>query len=539
MSIIEQVHQRFRGGLALPKHKELTRGKPILEAPIPPELIIPLRQHVGESAAVTVHVGQYVRRGEQIGRATDFLSAAVHASSSGRIIAIEDRVTPHPSGRKEPCVVIATDGEDASQGLPPWPNFHSLEHSTLRNRLRQCGVVGLGGAAFPTAAKLTYSPRRSIHTLILNAVECEPYLTCDESLLLERPQEILNGLEIMRHILQVPTAVIAIGENMSASLASLKEAIDAFSSQHVRIVVVPSLYPAGSEHQLVQMITGQEVPSGGLPSDLGVVTQNVATAAAVYRAVILGEPLTSRVVTITGQGITQPHNLRVRIGTPIQYLLDFCGGAVGSNHLVIMGGPMMGFALPNVASPVVKATNCLLMPGADELPGRGAAQPCIRCGFCVDACPVGLLPQQLYWHARANDLEAVQEHHLFDCIECGCCATVCPSQIPLVQYYRQAKREVAVHEQRREQATLARERYEHRLTRLGQQADTNLSQLTRLAASALDSPGDDFDFSADELQTAEITVKQAAIQAALDRVQAKKQATLSSPANDGNDGESS
>jgi electron transport complex protein RnfC len=454
----------FRGGVHPQQHKTESTTRPVETAWVPRRLILPLQQHIGAPAKPVVEPGEYVLRGQVIARASDFVSAPVHASSSGVIADIGDHPTPHPSGLSAPSIVIETDGLDQWIERRPIADYITLNASALRNAIREAGIVGLGGAGFPTFIKLNPGPDRIIETLILNGVECEPYITCDDMLLRERPEEIIAGSFIMRHALQARHCVIAIEDNKPEACAIIRPLAEAHG---IEVAVVPTKYPQGSEKQLIQVITGKEVPSNGLPAQVGVVVQNVATAVAVYRAVEHGEPLTSRLVTVAGGGVTRPGNLEVRLGTPIHDLISQCGGTPDAVHRLVMGGPMMGFALHSTAAPVTKTTNCIIAAtGDDVIPTAQPAMPCIRCGACVEVCPVNLLPQQLYWYARAKDMDKSQEYHLFDCIECGCCAYVCPSNIPLVQYYRFAKSEIWDREREREKSNHARERFEFRKQRL-------------------------------------------------------------------------
>ena len=300
---------------------------------------------------------------------------------------------------------------------------------------------------------------------MLNGAECEPYITCDDSLSRHYPHAVLGGAKILTHILGVACCLLAIEEDMPQAIAALEKAKSEGDYRQIEIVPVPVIYPMGGERQLIQVLTGKEVPSGGLPAEVGVVCHNVATAAAVYQAITTGEPLISRIVTVTGQGVRRPQNLLVRIGTPIAELVEHCGGYTDSAERLIMGGAMMGIALPTDDIPITKAANCILVAGRDEVVGEKHSMPCIRCGACATACPVSLLPQQLYWHSRADSLDRVMAYHLPDCIECGCCDVVCPSHIPLVQHFRSAKSKVAAKEQERLKADQARFRYEARQER--------------------------------------------------------------------------
>ena len=455
---------RFPGGLHLPGHKTESTTLSVDMAPLPRHLILPLQQHIGEAAKPLVTVGDHVLKGQMIARAQGYVSASLHAPSSGTVVEIGERSVPHPSGLNAACIVIETDGEDHWIEVHPVKNYREQDPSHLRNLIREAGIVGLGGAGFPTFIKLNPGSGKIVDTLILNGAECEPYITCDDMLMRERPEEIIAGMLVMRHALQARECVIGVEDNKPLAIAALNQALRNLRAQNeIRVVAVPTRYPAGGEKQLIQVLTGKEVPSNGLPLHIGVVCQNVGTARAVYRALEYGEPLISRYVTVTGNGVTAPRNLDVLIGTPMRDLINFCGGETDQLGRLLMGGPMMGIALsPDV--PVIKTTNCLLTE--NEQPVAAPALPCIRCGACAEVCPVSLLPQQLYWHTRAKDFVKAQEYSLFDCIECGCCTAVCPSHIPLVQYYRYAKTEIAHQEREKRKADVARQRHEFRLQRL-------------------------------------------------------------------------
>jgi len=494
----------FHGGIALPGHKQESTGNPLRTAPLPRHLILPLSQHLGVPAEPLVSVGDKVLKGEMIARPGGFVSAPLHASSSGTVIAIEERPVPHPSGLSAPCIIIETDGEERWTTLQQQSDYRQLEPATIREQIRQAGIVGLGGAGFPSYIKL--NPGKTVRTLILNGAECEPYITCDDILMRERAEEVLQGLLIIRHAVQALHCIVAIEENKPEAFHSMQHALQHFSegANAIEIVSIPARYPAGGEKQLIKVLTGQEVPSGGLPIQLGVVCHNVATAAAVFRAVRYGEPLLSRIVTVTGSAIAEPCNLEALTGTPVMELLATCGTDFNVLEEVIMGGPMMGIVLADHEVPLVKTGNCLLTVRRGEMEQHPTVMPCIRCGKCADACPVSLLPQQLYWHARAKEFDKIQEQNLFDCIECGCCAYVCPSNIPLVQYYRFAKSEIREQQEQKRKADLARRRHEQREQRLARE------KAERAARHARKKPG-----ITDEK-------KKAAIQAALERAKASK-----------------
>lgn len=507
-----QLH-RFHGGLHLPPNKAQSTAAPVRVMPVPPRLVLPLAQHIGAAAEPLVRVGERVLKGQMIARASGYVSVPIHASSSGTVAEIGERAVPHPSGLRAPCIVIDTDGRDE-----PAPDVLSgdpaqLDPSELRNRIRNAGIVGLGGAGFPSFIKLNPGPDRPIHTLIINGAECEPYITCDDMLMRTRAAEVVGGARILQHAVQAGTCLVAIEDNKPEAADAVRAAIAAAGAEgSMEVVTIPTLYPTGGEKQLIQVITGREVPSQGLPADIGVLCHNPGTAAAVHRALVAGEPLISRLITVTGAGVAGPGNLEVRIGTPMADVIAAAGGYTEHAHRLLMGGPMMGFALGTDEVPVVKTTNCLLVASRAELPLPQAPLPCIRCGACVDACPALLLPQQLYWYAHAKDFDRVQDFNLFDCIECGCCSYVCPSHIPLVQYFRFAKTEIWNQEREREKADVARQRHEFRLFRQEREKEERAARLKQ-KQKALQTP-----------ETAGEDPKKAAIQAALERVKAKKTA---------------
>ncbi|WP_052367892.1 electron transport complex subunit RsxC [Algiphilus aromaticivorans] len=459
----------FPGGLHLEYHKDLVAGAPIATAPVPPELVIPLAQHVGTPADPVVQVGQHVKRGEVIGRAHGYISLPVHAASSGTVTAIEERPVAHPSGIPARCVVIDTDGEDAA-AEPEWETIadpEAAEPHVLRDIARAAGIAGLGGASFPAFVKL--NPAKPVDALIINGAECEPYIACDQALMAEDADQIVAGIRIMLRALDAPECLIGIEDNKPRAIAALTEA--AASDARITVVTVPTRYPQGGEKQLIQTLTGREVPSQGLPLDIGIVCQNPGTARAFYRAVVHGEPLIDRVISLTGLAMAQPRNVRARIGTPLGWLAAQFGGFSETPGRLVMGGPMMGIRIPDDGGvPLVKASNCLLAMRAEDVRPPEPAMPCIRCGACADVCPAKLLPQQLYWHAKAREFDKAQRYNLFDCIECGACAAVCPSHIPLVQYYRFAKTEIWAEERERLAADAARVRHEERQRRMEREA---------------------------------------------------------------------
>ena len=456
----------LRGGIHPPEEKHLSNAAAIRDAGLADQLVLPLRQHVGASAKPCVNVGDFVLTGQRIADAAGAVSAAIHAPSSGHIVAIEARPIPHPSGLPDLCIVIAPDGKDRWIERTPIENWADLAPAKLLERVREAGIAGLGGAGFPTAVKLAGGHDGSLQTLILNGVECEPYITADDVLMRYRADEIVAGARILMHLSGTTEALIVLEDNKPEAIAALQRAEREAGDPRIEIVVIPTRYPSGGEKQLIQIVTGREVPSGGLPADLGILCQNVGTAVAVRRAIEDGEPLIRRVTTVTGRAVDAPGNFDVRLGTPFAHLLSRAELATDRLARLVMGGSMMGVAMHETSVPIVKTTNCILAATAAEFPDPAPEQSCIRCGMCEIACPAGLLPQQLYWFSRAQELDAAREHALMDCIECGACAWVCPSAIPLVQYYRHTKAAIRQQDADAVRAERSRERFEHRQARI-------------------------------------------------------------------------
>ena len=517
----------FHGGVHPKFNKEMSNQTPIKTAEIPSQLVVPLQQSMGTGADPVVAVGDSVFKGQIIATQSSKLSATVHAPTSGIVTEIAEKLIPHASGLNGLCIVINTDNKDdwGKHKLAPINDYKSTSTDILLERIQACGIVGLGGAAFPTSLKVDSNTRPNLKTLIVNGAECEPYISCDDRIMRERAADILQGLEILQYMLQPQEIVIAIEDNKTEAIKAF-EAVYA-DQDHIEVVAIPTKYPSGGEKQLIEILTGLEVPAGGRPRDLEILCLNPATIYSIYKAIIHGEPLISRIVTVTGNGIHNPQNIETLIGTSFSHLAEQSGGYTDNAEHLIMGGPMMGFALEDDTAPIVKATNCALFISTEELNesrsesslnAQQPTMPCIRCGKCMDVCPVNLLPQQLYWHIRAKDLDKALQHNLRDCIDCGCCSYVCPSHIPLVDYYRYAKTEIREQALATEKSNIARERFEFLQYR--RERDKREREEKRAAHKA----------ALQEKKAAAKTnsnkaaedPKQAAIKAAMERAKAKK-----------------
>ncbi|EKB28515.1 electron transport complex subunit RsxC [Aeromonas dhakensis] len=451
----------FHGGIHPPENKEQSSLTPVVDAGLPPQLIIPVRQHAGPAGDLLVRVGDRVKKGQPLTRHEKGRIVPVHASTSGTITAIGHHTVAHPSGLDDLCITLTPDGEDAWGERKGQADYWNLERGELLERIQQAGIAGLGGAVFPTHSKLDGRGQLT-EILIVNGLECEPYITTDDRLMQEYADEIMDGIRVLKHLLKPKLTLIGVEDNKPAAIGELtRHATD----EDVLVKTVPTKYPSGGAKQTIELLTGRQVPKGGRAVDMGIMVLNVATVFAIKRAIIDGEPLISRIVTLTGDAFKKPGNAWVLLGTPVRWLLQRFELQPEADQRVIMGGPMMGFTLPHAMVPVVKATNCLLSPTRAELPPPGPEQACIRCSACADACPANLLPQELYWYSRAKEYDKAEGLNLFDCIECGACAWVCPSEIPLVQYYKIAKDDIREARAEAEKAERAKQRFEAKQAR--------------------------------------------------------------------------
>jgi electron transport complex protein RnfC len=457
---------RFNGGLHLDDHKKESSCRAISQLPTPKKLVIPLHQHLGTPINPIVKLGDKVLKGQLLARSNSALSAAVHASSSGIITAITEHTIPHPSGLSGLCIEIETDGKETLTTLSPvGTNYKRYSPQELALKLAESGIVGMGGAAFPTSKKIQHGISTQIETLIINAAECEPWISCDQALMQERPKEIISAIELCLYLSGAKKCLLGIENNKQKSIQALQNALSN-NPAPITIISIPTLYPSGGERQLIKVLSNKEVPAKGLPSDIGMLVLNVATAWAVQNYIFNAMPLISRIVTVTGDAIETPQNIEAPIGASISDLIAHAGGYKNNVKQLIMGGPMMGYALPHDAIPIVKASNCLLVQSIHSSLQKTSPQPCIRCSACAEVCPAELLPQQLYWYSQAKNLAMLEQFHLSSCIECGCCDHVCPSHIPLVHFFRYAKAEQRTSVKDLKKADLARTRFEARSLRL-------------------------------------------------------------------------
>ncbi|MBR2521323.1 MAG: electron transport complex subunit RsxC [Oscillospiraceae bacterium] len=427
---------RFFGGVHPPENKDHTQRKVIRTIPPPKTVVIPMSMHVGAPCTPLVAKGDEVKLGQLIGGSEAPISAPIHSSVSGTVSAVEPR--PHPNGSKVLSVVIENDFKDTpGSDLTPHDSIDALSPQELIDIVRSAGIVGLGGAGFPTHAKLS-SGLGKVDTIIINGAECEPYITSGYRGMLENGDELISGARILMKVFGLKELTIGIEDNKPEAIKNLNRILGP-NADGIRVLSMKTRYPQGAEKQLIQTVTGRQVPPGGLPALVGCAVVNADTAAAIHRAVYLGEPLTQKVVTVAGSSVAQPDNLRVRIGTPFSELFSECGGFKDTPAKVIMGGPMMGLAQYDLSAPVVKGTNAVLALSAGECGQDSAERSCIRCGRCVEACPMHLVPMLMYAYERKGMLDELNKMHVTDCMECGSCAFACPGRLHLVQSFKSGK----------------------------------------------------------------------------------------------------
>lgn len=431
-------NRTFKGGINPPGYKELTNGKPIVKANDPKVVYIPLQQHIGAPCRAIVEVGQYVKMGEKIGESISFISAPVHSSVSGTVKSIEYLYTP--SGKKSDTVIIESDGlDELHESIKPRGSLEELSSAEIIEIVREAGITGLGGAGFPTHVKLSPPVDKHVDIFILNGAECEPFLTPDHRSMLEMFERIIFGTKAIMKALNVKEGIIAIEKNKLDAIEAFKEVLK--DTDNIKIVAMETKYPQGDEKRIINAILGREVPSGGLPADVGCVVNNVATAKAIGDAIIEGKPLYERIVTVTGHLVKEPKVFQAKIGTPIQELIDQCGGFVESPHKIIIGGPMMGKSQFTTTVPVIKTTGGIL--GLSEKETRSEkVQPCIRCGRCLDVCPVYLQPVLISAYSLKDDFDMAKEYNALDCVECGACSYICPAKRPLSESIKIAKLDI-------------------------------------------------------------------------------------------------
>ena len=511
---------KFKGGVKPATNKTQSAQAPIGQAPLPTRLIVPLHQSIGGTPQPLVKAGERVLKGQRIGEADKWVSAAVHAPTSGTVLAVEERPAAHPSGLPTLSVVIEPDGREE------WIDRQAVDYKTLapervREMLRDAGVVGLGGAVFPSHAKLTAAKTAPMEELVINGAECEPFMTCDDRLMRERAEGIVRGIAIFRDILEPKKVLIGIEDNKPEAVAAMQAAV-ATLGMNFEVVAIPTRYPAGGAKQLIRVLTGKEVPASKRSPEMGVQCFNVATAYTAWRALAFGEPVISRIITLTGN-VEEARNWETLLGTPLSDFVQL-GKPEPDTTGYVMGGPMMGFEVPSLEAPMVKASNCIIAGSKTLFPPPAPEMPCIRCGACAQACPHELQPFELYWFARARNFGKTQEYNLFDCIECGCCSYVCPSHIPLVQYFRFAKSEIWAREREKNQADSARSRFEFRNERDEREKAEKAERLAKAAAAKASEKTGEKPAAEEAPALGADAAKKAAIAAAMERARQQREA---------------
>ncbi len=534
----------FKGGVKPDPNKTQSTALSIAQAPLVSRYVVPLHQSVGGTPRPIVQVGDHVLKGQRIGDADGWVSAAVHAPTSGTVVEVGPHIIPHPSGLPTDCVVIEADGNDTWIERVPF-SLENAQPESVREYLRDMGIVGMGGAVFPSHVKLAVPKGKAIEQLIINGAECEPFITCDDRLMREQAADVIQGSALFGRLVNAARVLIGVEDNKPEAIAALKAAQQALGAP-IEVVTVPTIYPTGGAKELIRVLTGKEVPGSKRSTDFGVQVFNVATVQSAWRAITLGEPLISRVVTVSG-AVGEARNWQVPIGMTIADLIALAHPKTDADG-VIMGGPMMGFRVTTNDAPVIKATNSLIVHAPGLFPPKPQELPCIRCGSCATACPQELQPFELYWWSRASKFEQLEKYKLFDCIECGCCDYVCPSHIPLVNYFRFAKSEIQSEQREKQIADAARDRFEFREARAEREkqekaerlAKANAARKAAEAAAAAESPTTDNTAEAapdisshphqastpiavDNHPVLDASAKQAAIAAAVERARIKRE----------------
>lgn len=451
-------------GIHLPSMKDQSKLLPLFTLPLPDILIIPIKQHLGNSGKICVNLGDYVLRGQNLTIGKN-LKLPVHAPTSGTIDKILKHKTPYINNLDELCIFIKPDGKDLWKPLKKLLNYKQLSRSIVLQQIHNSGIAGMGGAGFPTAQKMYNNSHYKLEILIINATECEPYVTSDELLIQNYVDEIIEGCLIIAWLLKVKKIIIGIEDNKEYAIYILKKKLIYQCSIELRII--PSKYPSGSSKQLVKLLTGMEVPNGKHLCNIGISMQNVSTVLTVKRAIINGEPITERIVTITGPAINQPRNVWVRLGTKVDFILHQITNFISlQNSQVIIGGPLTGENLKYLDVPITKITNCIIVFPIKQIPKEINTFSCIRCGNCADACPINLLPQQLYWYSKNFNQTKLDQYHINNCIECNACAYVCPSYIPLVKLFIKAKQNLKIINHNIKRSEENKKRFENRNIRL-------------------------------------------------------------------------
>ncbi len=494
-----------------------------MKTPIPPHLIISLNQQQGTASIPCVKAGDRILKYQKIADACDGSSLDIHAPSSGRVSMIQNHVTINPAEEEQLCIFIDTDGEDEEIENPERLDWQELQQEELIPIIASAGLCGMGGAAFPISKKVEASNKREIHTLIINAAECEPFITADQALIRERPHEVILGAEILQHAINARDCFLAIERSKVDAIDALTAAIE---QSAIRLIILDDKYPAGGERQVIQAVSGKELPANRLPAEAGIHLQNVGSVYSVYKAVAEGRPCISRITTLSGEALQTPKNFEVLIGTPVSYLFELCGIDNKAHAKTIVGGSMMGVELMDTSAPVMQSSNCLIAGSLNEFPDSMPEQACIRCGFCADVCPAGLLPQQLLSYSRSHDDQQLEDHGLFDCIECGACAYVCPSNIQLLQYYRSSKEQIRQSEKDFETSKNWQNRFQYHQYRVKKLKDEAQS---RTAVKSVDTVQNPQGFSKDDAVLE--------VAAAVARVKARRNNVIASNADTGSSAE--